>query len=75
MPTFKFDTPLEGKELVQMVSESGEPLFFMAAKNWYKKASRFVLGVELQSCNSGYGSAMTLQKTFQGANDYKKRYF
>ena len=47
MPTLKFDTPLEGKEFIQMVNEKGKPLFFMAAKDWLKNVSRFVLGVDI----------------------------
>lgn len=48
-PTYKFDTPLDEKEFVQMVGKDGHPLFFMAVKKgWYQNLSRFVLDIELR---------------------------
>lgn len=52
-PTFKFDTPLEGKELIQMIDQDGEPLFFMAAKDWFKKLAHYFLRIDIHRCKLG----------------------
>lgn len=53
MPTFKFDTPLEGKEFVQMVDEDGEPLFYMVAKDWYKNLAHYFLNIDIHRNKCG----------------------
>ena len=67
MPTLKFDVPLEGKEFIQMVNETGKPLFFIAAKDWLKNVSRFVLGVDI---HLGQYRRHCIQSGWFGAHQY-----